>query len=178
MGNPVRPEGSAAQGSGQATAGAAMMGRIPSWLSALPRNLWNKPKDGFVYTANFPALTAAGTPTASQNFSIQIQSDSDFIIQSMTRICTDAATGLIFFDRAPVLIQLADTGSGRSLSDAPLHIEAYMGDGQNPGWVPFPKRMGAASNLNVTVTNLGTVSLNLRLGFHGFKVFGNYPDES
>jgi hypothetical protein len=177
MSNPVRPEGSVAQGA-SATAGAAMMGRIPSWLSALPRSLWAKPKDGFVYTANFPNLTAVGTPNATQQFSIQIQSDSDFIILSMTRIATDNATGLVFFDRVPALIQLTDTGSGRALSDAPLHIEAYMGDGQNPGWAPFPKRMGAASNLNVSVTNIGNVALNLRLGFHGFKVFGNYPDEA
>lgn len=176
MTSAARPEGSAVP-QPQGLAGFAMMGRVPSWLSALPRSLWAKPKDGFLYSVTFANLTAAGTANATQSLPVQIQSDSDFVIQSLLRVGTDAATGLTFFDRVPATLLLTDTGSGRALSDAPVHIEAYCGDAQNPGWNPFPKRMGSASTLNVQATNLGTVALTLRIYFAGFKVFGNYPDE-
>ena len=174
---PRVPEGSAPQGNA-ALAAIAMLSRVPSWLSSLPKRLWAKPKDGFLYSVTFPNLTAAGTANATQSLPVQIQSDSDFIIQSLLRVATDAATGRTFFDRVPVTVLLTDTGAGRTLSDGPVHIEAYMGDAQNPGWAPFPKRMGAASSLNVQATNIGNVALNLRLYFAGFKVFGNFPDES
>lgn len=170
------PTGSVPQGNGS-IAGFAMMARVPTWLSALPRSLWAKPKDAFIYSANFPTLGAAGSATATQSLPVQIQSDSDFIIQSIQRIATDSATGNTFFDRVPVTILLTDTGAGRQLFDGPVHIEALAGDGQNNGWDPFPKRMGASSSLNVQVTNLGSVGLNLRVYFAGFKIFGNMADE-
>ena len=172
---PIRPQGAAPKGNAD-LAGFALMSRIPSWLSALPRRLWNKPKDGFIYSANFPTLGAAGSATATQSVQVQIASDSDFIIQSLLRIATDVTTGT-FFDRVPVNVLLTDGATGRQLMDNAVHVEALCGDAQNPGWTPFPKRMGSASTLNVQVTNLGTNTLNLRLYFAGFKVFGGMADE-
>ena len=133
----------------------------------LPRHLKGHPKDYFSYSALFLPIAAADTTS----FNIAIQADSSFMIQYITRVVNDVAN-LVFFDQAPLLMLITDTGAGRVLMDTQVQIENLAGTAQRPFIPPFPKFVQASATLSVQLQNLDPANaFNVRITFHGFKVF-------
>lgn len=139
------------------------------FLGWLPRKLWRRAKDFFVYSAEFLPLPASETAT----FETAIQADSDFLAVAVTRVVTDVAN-LVFSVDVPELVTIFDAGSGRNLMDRAIHIDNLMGTARLPSYWPMPKIFRANSTITTTVQNLEAVARNVRIAYLGFKVF-DYP---
>lgn len=146
---------------------AGQITRVPSpFLGLIPRELWSRLKDFFVYTANFIPLAASSTQTVN----ISIQNDSDFLIiyGVGTVTTTDESARLTYI---PQLVQLRDSGSGRELFDQATHYHNIYGTAEEPAYWSFPKLLRAGSTFSVTHQNLEAVDRRVRVAFCGFKVF-------
>lgn len=139
------------------------------FLGWLPRKLWRRAKDFFVYSAEFIPLAASITGT----FETAIQADSDFLCVAVTRLVT-AVDNTTFVANVPELVTIFDAGSGRNLMDRAIHIDNIMGTGQLPTYWPMPKIFRANSTITTTVQNLEATARNVRIAYLGFKVF-DYP---
>jgi hypothetical protein len=136
-------------------------------------------KDFYVYEAQCTALAASAQSTDT----IQIEADSNFILQKFAYHCqapaatmlAASALGLVEAQRIipPVAIQLIDTGSGRQLMQNPIPIPSLFGNGQLPFILPNPRMFLRNSTIQVAFTNLDvTNAYTVRLAFIGFKVYG------
>jgi hypothetical protein len=137
-------------------------------VGLIPAYLLDRPKDFFGYELDFLGLAG----TTAQTVSVGIQADSDFLLQQIVATGTTTAapqTGLTFL---PFTIQMQDSGSGRQLLSGATHLENLRGTGQQPGILPWPKLLRAASAIAVTLTNLSATQSDVRLCLVGFKVFG------
>jgi hypothetical protein len=150
---------------------SAQMAPPSPWMQILPRELWRKRKDGFVFHLDFTPLAASGTSTLPVN----ISADADFVIIYGTRIVTDVAN-TAFVANVPELVSITDTGAGRGLSSSAIHVDEWFGTAQLPAYWAYPKFLRANSSLSVTLQNLEAVARNVRLSFHGFKVF-NFDED-
>lgn len=128
-------------------------------------------EDFFTYNTQFQALTAGAT---ANNF-IQIEADSDFLIQKLAYAS--------FINGDPIELQtqdiplctvlIVDTGSGRQIMNNPVPISALFGDGRLPYILPTPKLFTKNSRINVTLFNFSgaTTYANIWLNFEGKKIF-------
>lgn len=139
------------------------------FLGWLPRKLWRRAKDFFVYSAEFIPLALSATAT----FETAIQADSDFLCVAVSRLVT-AVDNTTFIANVPQLVTIFDAGSGRNLMDRAIHIDNIMGTGQLPSYWPMPKIFRANSTITTTVQNLEATARNVRIAYLGFKVF-DYP---
>lgn len=152
----------------QALIEAIRGGAYPWWY---PQGARGNALDYFAYGTNFAPLAAGAT---TQN-PINIQNDSAFCILAAVMVETDT-TNLIFLGQRPLLVDLFDSGAGRSLSSTPLHADNWFGTAQEPLYWPLPKILGPNSTFSVQLQNLDTVNArNVRVAFHGFKIFGFAP---
>lgn len=114
----------------------------------------------FTYNVNTGAL-AAGAGTQSI---IQIQSDSDFVMQYMSGVAAVAGGSV---DALPnVTVQITDTGSGKTLFSNPTILGLVMGAGGFPFLMPAPRVFAPNTNVkfdlvNQSGTNYGSVSLSM-----------------
>jgi len=127
-------------------------------------------RDFYVYQENFLALASGATA----NGSIEVQADSDFVLQKMNYFADIAAaaqtptTGVIPL----VTLQLIDTGSGRNLFESAVPIPSIFGTGQLPFVLPIPRVFFARSTIALQVTNFDAAeTYNLRLSFIGYKAY-------
>lgn len=130
----------------------------------------NKRRDFFVYPITFLALAAG----AADQGSIQIQADSDFELSKLTFFADIAAADETEATRvlALVTVQLTDSGTGRSMFQAPVPIPAIMGDGRIPFILPTPKIFSANASIQVAVANYNTATdYNVRIALIGAKIF-------
>ncbi len=127
-------------------------------------------RDFFVYEADFNALAAA----ASANNNINVQADSDFLLQKIT-YQADIAGGAQTSSTVVIplcTIQITDGGSGRSLFALPAPIPNIFGTGQIPFILPTPKVFAAKSTITVILANYSNATTyNIRLSFIGAKLF-------
>ncbi|MES9901027.1 MAG: hypothetical protein ABW148_18675 [Sedimenticola sp.] len=127
-------------------------------------------KDFYVYEEDFSALASG----ASDIGSINIQADSDFVVQKLTYFADIAAAAQLDGTRIIplVTIQITDSGSGRNLMEAPVALSNIFGTGELPFILPQPKLFLARSTISISVTNFdAAVTYNLRLSLIGYKVF-------
>lgn len=141
-------------------------------LSALGQdtNVAGVIKDFYIYEEDFSALASGATATGS----INIQADSDFVLQKLTYFADIAAAAQTANGRVIplVTVQITDTGSGRNLMETAAPITNVFGIGQIPFILPQPKLFLARSTITITVANFdAAVDYNLRLSFIGHKVF-------
>jgi hypothetical protein len=159
---------------------AIMTGQIKvplnPFLGLLPKQLWNRPKDLFIYGAEFLPIAASGAPKVD----INIEADSDFLIMAANAVVTDTADAIVAstangFDKfnPPFLVTLTTTGSGRSMMNTGISLANLFGTGQFPAVWTFPKLLRASTTFSVTLQNLVATAFNVRLSFHGIKVFSN-----
>lgn len=154
------------------TVGGNPLLTVTQWISLLPpqyQRAWREGRmtpDYFVYVAEILPLPASGTGVATFN----IEADSDFAWLYGTRFVTDSANAN---PQANVLetVNIRDSGSGRVLSNTAVAMDNYFGTVQQPNVLAQPKLFRAGGTVQVTVQNLEAVARNVRLAFHGAKLF-------
>lgn len=134
--------------------------------------------DPFFYHIDFTPATAS-TNTTGQ---FVVQSDAAFMILGTSYIVTDTSNAAVAnlqpfgsggaSSFSPFLITQMDQGAGRNLQNLPVEIDSVFGLGREPYVWRVPKILDQNSTYTVTVQNLSATDRNLRLTFHGCKVFG------
>lgn len=131
----------------------------------------------FIYTLNFAAVAPAAQPLGI----IQIQADSDFLLQALAHT-TDIAGAAITEATRPLPLALAtitDQGSGRFIMDAGVPIPSFFGDGRFPFMLPQPELFDARSAIGVQLNNYSAATTyNIRLAFIGTKIYRKSPSRS
>lgn len=130
--------------------------------------------DPFTFIINYLPLAASNT--ATDNFITQ--ADSGFaIVKTAFTIASDVNVLVANISDtpkyAPLVITLSDSGSGRDLSNGAVSINTYFGTGQEPFIWCRPKVLDPNSTFTARVQNLVATAFNVRLSFHGFKIFGD-----
>lgn len=130
--------------------------------------------DPFTFIINYVPLAASNTATDQ----FITQADSGFaIVKTAFTIASDANVLIANISDtpkyAPQLVTLSDSGSGRDLSNAPVSINTYFGTGERPFVWCRPKVLDPNSTFTARIQNLVATAFNIRLSFHGFKIFGD-----
>lgn len=126
--------------------------------------------DPFTFSLNYTPATLS--TTTNQTF--LVQADSAFSLVKMTAVVT--ATDNTTFQTTgawPFLVTLSDSGSGRDLMDTGVHLYNLFGSAERPFILPKPKLFDPNSTITGKLQNLSGTSYNVRLSFHGFKIFGS-----
>lgn len=130
--------------------------------------------ESFVYSSLWATGTASSllaTTTVDQQ--IQINSDSDFVMQSINLISWSAA-GTLIAD-PDYLLNIVMAGSGRQIFDRVQDVRNICGTytaNHIPGDMPFPRLLQANNTVTNTLTNRSAVDANrVLLSFRGFKIF-------
>lgn len=144
-------------------------GSVPWWMpTAYKEAIANRQAefDYFVYGTDFTPLTASATTRNN----ITINGDADFFILSAV-IVESYTNNTTFLPNVPLLFTLTDQSSGRELSNQPIHADNWFGTAQEPKYWDVPKVLRRNSTFAVQAQNLEAVDRNVRVAFHGFKVF-------
>ncbi len=136
-----------------------------------PESVDNVRRDFYTYEAEALLLASGG----SANDVINIEADSDFIMQKLSFQADDA--GGAFTDSTRLIpnvsVQLVDTGSGRQLMQNPIPIPSIFGWGELPFVLDNPRKFLRNSTIQVAFTNFdAAVTYNIRLAFIGYKIYG------
>lgn len=121
----------------------------------------------FGYTASLASLANAASSTDQVN----IEADSDFLINKLMFAVYDAATGDLI--AAPNLtVQITDSASARNLFDEAQPITSIAGTGELPFVPPVAKLLRAKSTLTVTFANRSAATMyNISLSLAGTKLY-------
>lgn len=116
-----------------------------------------------------PLLASAPGQTAG----VTISDDGDFIITAITASVT-AVDNVTFLPDGqwPFTVEMTDTGAGRQISDKAIHMQSFAGTARQPKELDRPKFLERSTTLSLRVANLSAVAYNVRLSFHGVKLFG------
>lgn len=127
-------------------------------------------KDFYVYQEDFASLANGASATGN----INIQADSDFVVQKLTYFADIAAAVQTDATRVIPLVNvlITDTGSGRNMMESALPISNIFGTGEIPFILPTPKLFLARSTITIQLSNFSAATTyNLRLSFAGYKIF-------
>lgn len=137
--------------------------------------------DPFIYEIDLLPATASVTTTGQ----FLVQSDAAFAICKTSVLVTSTATPPLSttlfqpfgsgVDSAflPFLITMTDQGAGRALSNSAVPLDSLFGTARKPYLWTTPKVLDQNSSFSVAVQNLTATSFNVRMSFHGYKIFGN-----
>lgn len=128
-------------------------------------------EDYYIYQIQFEDVTAGATSTGF----IQIEADSDFLIQKFGYL-SNVGGGAVEFntlDVPLVTVLIVDTGSGRQLMNSAVPLGAFWGDGRLPYILPTPKLFVKNTRINVTIFNFSSATDydDIWLAFQGRKIF-------
>lgn len=149
----------------------------------LIENIYNLQRAGkaetipFFQSCSWPGsiLTAGGT--LMQSFTVDAA--CSFVARYLS--LTAYAAGLVVATvTPPLLIQVSDTGSGRTMFDNPQPIQnvcggavSPAGTGISPFILPEPWLIRGGSSVQISLTNLGAAAVvRVDISMSGFKVFG------
>lgn len=127
-------------------------------------------KDFYIYEEDFNGLAAGGSASGSVN----IQADSDFVIQKLSYFADVAGAAQTENSRVIPLITVlvTDSGSGRNLMESQVAVPSLFGTGQLPFILPQPKLFLARTTITLAVTNFSAATTyDLKLSLIGYKVF-------
>lgn len=135
---------------------------------------------GKIYCESFTysALWLTGTSSAlaassSTDQQIQINSDSDFVIQQQNFVSWSALDTIIA--NPDYLLNIVMAGSGRQIFDRPQAMVNQCGNfasNKIPGSLPFPRLLQANNTVTCSLTNRTVTAANrAELAFRGFKIF-------
>jgi hypothetical protein len=130
--------------------------------------------ESFTYSSQWLTGTASALgASASVDQQIQVNSDSDFVMQEIN---LDAWTALDTIIVNPdYLLNIVMAGSGRQIFDRPQGVVSFTGSFQQnkvPGKMPFPRIITANSTITNSLQNRTVTAANrVELVFRGFKVF-------
>lgn len=130
--------------------------------------------DFFTFVINFLPLAASNTDT--QNFITQADSGfaickTSFTVASNVNVFVANISDIPRY--APQIITLSDSGSGRDLSNSGVSIGSLFGPDEFPFPWPTPKVLDPNSTFTARIQNLVATAFNIRLSFHGYKIFGD-----
>lgn len=137
---------------------------FPWWM--IPE-LFGQAMDPFTYTLDVLDLAANGTETGK----VTVESDSAFYLVAQSIVATEADDASTIVVNPPLLVTLRDAGAGRLLSSEAVHAGNYFGTAQLPYTFPIPRMWAPASSILVPIQNLGADALDVRIAFHGIKVY-------
>lgn len=130
--------------------------------------------ENFTYSATW--LTGTGSAlgaSATVDQQIQVNSDSDFVVQSINGVSYSAADTPIVAPDYTVNIVLA--GSGRQIFDRAQDWVSFVGNfsvNRVPGVLPFPRIIQANTTTTITLVNRTVTAANrVLLAMRGFKIF-------
>lgn len=142
-------------------------------VGLLPRIIREWPyKQSFVYPATWIPIAASATEAKN----IQVESDSDFWILAMTATVRDT-TNAITLAQWPGTVQVRDGGSGSFWFGDAVNFDSVFGTGQFPFVLPAPRKVPRSGTLAIELKNLEATARNIRVEFHGFKVYGVTPSD-
>lgn len=127
-------------------------------------------KDFFIYDVDFLALA----PGTSNTQAVNIQADSDFVVQKLAFHANVANAGQTANTRVIPLctVLIVDTGSGRQLMNQAVDLSTFFGTGENPFILPQPKVFVARTNISIQLANYDAAqTYNVRLSLIGIKLF-------
>lgn len=129
-------------------------------------------RDFFTYVI---AITTAIAPAGTAAGNVTLDADSDFVWQKFTAyvdVGDDGQTADLTVVPGLTLL-VTDTASGRSLSNVPVPLAAYSGNGQLPFILSTPKIFKASGQITVNLLNItdNTTYSSTYLCFHGQKGF-------
>lgn len=148
-----------------------MIKRIVASQMNNPEKVDTVRRDFYVYEAEALAILPAG----SANDIINIEADSDFILQKFAFQADIAAAAYTDATRPwpNISVQLIDSGSGRQLMQNPIPVTSFMGTGELPFILPNPRKFLRNSTIQVAFTNFdAAITYNIRLAFIGYKIYG------
>jgi hypothetical protein len=130
--------------------------------------------ESFSYSASWIAGAASALgASATVDVQIQINADSDFIVQEMEFLSFSALATIIALP--DYLLTLTVAGSGRQIMNQAQPIRTLAGSyatSDNPARLPFPRLIPSNSTLTCTLQNRTVVASNRAdLVLRGFKVF-------
>lgn len=126
--------------------------------------------DFYTYEEDFTALVSG----SSAQGSINIQADSDFVLQKLCYFADIAGAAQTNDSRVVPLVtlQIVDAGSGRQLFEAPAPVNSVFGYGALPFILPRPRVFFARSTVDISVANFSAATdYDLRLSFIGYKAY-------
>lgn len=132
-------------------------------------------RDFYVYGSQAGTTAIPLAPGASANSIINIEADSDFILQKFTYEADES--GVAFTDSTRPLpnvnVLLTDSGSGRQLMQNPTPIPSIFGTGELPFILSNPRFFSRNTTIQVAYTNFDVAaSYVIRLSFIGYKIYG------
>lgn len=142
---------------------AMRLGSFPFWF---PLGARDNALDYFAYGTDFEPLGVSATTTRA----IQINSDSAFLILSATMVET-ATDNTTFLANRPLLVSLQTGGAALALSNTPIHADNWFGTAEEPKYWDVPKVLLPNTTFNITLQNLEATARNVRIAFHGFKIY-------
>ena len=130
--------------------------------------------ESFTYAATWlTGTTTALAANGTTDVQIQVNSDSDFIVQEMNFISFSAAATVIALP--DYLLTLVVAGAGRQLQNQAQSIRNIAGcydTNDVPCRLPFPRLLQMNTTLTCTLQNRSAVAANrAELSLRGFKVF-------
>lgn len=102
----------------------------------------------FTYVAETTSIAANGGTLQS---TIQIQSDSDFVMSYMSANAISAAG--VITSTPNITVQITDTGSGKTLFSAPAQLSLAFGSQGFPYLLPAPRVFAPNTNVKFDFTN-------------------------
>lgn len=127
--------------------------------------------DYYAYSATFTALANG----ANQTKLINIESDSDFVVEKIAYMADIGGAVQTDSSRVIPLVNLAinDSGSGRNLQNEPVALSAIAGIGELPFMLPKPRIFRANSTINLTLSNYSAATTydNIQIVLIGYKRF-------
>lgn len=148
--------------------------RRPGFAALPPANTGDPyiARDFFTYVI---AITTPIAPAGPAAGNVTLDADSDFVWQKFTYYADidDAGQTADAAVVAGLTLLVTDTASGRSLSNVPLPLAAYSGNGQLPFILPTPKIFKASGQITVNLLNItdDVTYSSVYLCFHGQKGF-------
>lgn len=127
-------------------------------------------EDFYTYETSLASLAAAATATS--NFTIQADSDFDWIMTTVSAnidgVTEPAPDNIII----PITVIITDQGSGRQLMSAGVPLTSYAGNGKQPFILPIPRRFMAKSTVTLVFNNYGGSKYdNIFFSMIGRKIF-------
>lgn len=105
----------------------------------------------FTYNTTTGPINAGGVAQSI----IQIQSDSDFVVQYMSGVATVAGTT---FYNPLISVQITDTGSGKTLFSNPALMNLVMGSQGFPFVLSAPRVFAPNTNVKFDFVNRGVTN--------------------
>lgn len=135
-------------------------------MSVPAQRMFPSPKiSAYFYGYSAAILATNDGVSATQN--INIQADSNFLVQQMMFACLNGAAMVA---QPKLFLQITDASSGMTLFDRALPIWLVAGTPQLPFQLPTPRTFPASSSIQVAITNNDGGARDLYLMFAGQKV--------